>query len=875
MAKDMARRDPQREGVKETRARRALRRPVSTSTIPRTEMADSVLSGHGKWREEVPNVLRKRQSGRKRASAFGWECSMRDIGPTAANGCLQRSGYRDVDVFVRNVTRRRDEYGINSYGATVKYEIRTDTGRKVWSHEERIGWAQRRRKTTSLVQLESENGSGTIAGMVVGALDSEACAEMEEAAKLGTREGYRKNRVASLDRVELTEGDDGSYSGRMSDGSMLSVYFDEGWCWEETRGDEYVDGEAGFAGIGSCIADMRRKGYEVRVSRRSDGMQQRGKRSARRRAASHDDFEFYGDEAYMRWYGDDGVVECHATKGSGYGEEWSAVYYLMDPMDDFESKLATISFFDFTPDAGMDEEEGVRERMDEGCLAVNDELMYEFNVRLFAHEAMEGGRVKTREDVADAYRRMYGGNPSETFIDSVVRAINDNYAVHIGSKTHRKKEAMDIVPDGYVIISRDGSLGMPRFVKYIGQLDALLMDYDTGNDEDRLERLLMLENDVELDGYGECKDPDLVAYAVSCDWSRTTPRTSRKNARRNAARDGVKTSRIDKYDIVKDMANHCGLTIDDMSDADDMFEDETKRNDAIAELSDVFSVSFRNDPEILLDTILAYDEGIIDGIARAVAKDVVDRIRAGKRNGIQAAKMHRNTRASMRKGAGFHSIPREFGGGWIETDEVEPGRWRARGSQGGEYATRAVYGRTEQEAVRKAVKEMQGYPEARDLAVDDVMGAEACRSASRRGASARRSPAKRRASSSLPPDDRKSSEVYAVDKAVNYILSNKDRLNGKRDNVIYDNVFDFVYNDLLSDKSLVNDLGFVFGSENPYNLAGYITQEAIDYSADTYGLTIESKRNLHRTANRKKMPVKSSRARRIAAYGRKSRDGRR
>ena len=98
----------------------------------------------------------------------------------------------------------------------------------------------------------------------------------------------------------------------------------------------------------------------------------------------------------------------------------------------------------------------------------------------------------------------------------------------------------------------------------------------------------------------------------------------------------------------------------------------------------------------------------------------------------------------MRKGAGFHSIPREFGGGWIETDEVEPGRWRARGSQGGEYATRAVYGRTEQEAVRKAVKEMQGYPESRDLTLGDVMGAEACRSASRRGTAARRSPAKLR-----------------------------------------------------------------------------------------------------------------------------------
>ena len=60
---------------------------------------------------------------------------MRDIDPTAANGCLQRSGYRDVDVFVRNVTRQRDKYGIDSYGATVKYEIRTDTGRRVWSHE--------------------------------------------------------------------------------------------------------------------------------------------------------------------------------------------------------------------------------------------------------------------------------------------------------------------------------------------------------------------------------------------------------------------------------------------------------------------------------------------------------------------------------------------------------------------------------------------------------------------------------------------------------------------------------------------------------------------------------------------------------------------
>ena len=73
-----------------------------------------------------------------------------------------------------------------------KRRDRTDTGRKVWSHEERIGWAQRKRKTPSLVQLESENGRGTIASMVVSALDDEACAEMEEAALMGSHEGSRK-----------------------------------------------------------------------------------------------------------------------------------------------------------------------------------------------------------------------------------------------------------------------------------------------------------------------------------------------------------------------------------------------------------------------------------------------------------------------------------------------------------------------------------------------------------------------------------------------------------------------------------------------------------------------------------------------------------
>ena len=682
---------------------------------------------------------------------------MSDISPTAANGRLQRSGYRDVDVFVRNVTRQRDEHGIDSYGATVKYEVRTDTGHKVWSHEERIHWNQRRRKTPSLVQFESEYGSGSIADIAVTALGDDVCAEMEEAARLSAHEGSRRNRIASIDNVNLTEGNDGSYSGRTPDGSMISVYFDDGWCWEKTRGDEYIDGEAGFAGIGSCIADMRRKGYEVSVSKRPDDMSRRGKKSARRRAASHDDFEFYGDEAYMRWYGDEGVVECHATKRSRYGDEWRATYCLMDPMNDFDSRLATIGVFDFTPDAGMDEEEGVRERMDEGCPAADDDLLYKFNTRLVAHEVMESGTVKTRKDVVDAYGRMYGGDPSETFIDSVVRTINNNYAVHIESNAGGKRESMrndmkrksaGMDPAGYVLISRDGSIGMPKVVKYIADLDAILMDSFDNGDDDRRERLLMLEDDVDRTGYGECRDPDLVAYAVIGYWSKITPitsRTSRKNARRNA-RVGRRNVTADSGNVEfsNDILGSYGLTIDDVLDKDDRFEDEMKRSDAKDIIARDLARSLRDDPELLIGYVSAYDDDYFDSLARAVAKDIVDTARRNARVG------RRNVTASMRKGAGFHSIPREFGGGYIEADEVEPGRWRARGSQGGEYATRAVYGRTEQEAVRKAVKEMQGYPEARDLAVEDVMGKASGRTPSRRSASDRRQAAKRRANRAKP-----------------------------------------------------------------------------------------------------------------------------
>ena len=834
----------------------------------------------------MSKVLRRRSTGRKRASAFGWECSMRDIEPTFANGRLRRDGCRDVDVFVRNVTRKSDVYG-----ATVRYEIRTDAGKKMWSHEERIAWTQRRRKTPSLVQLEAEHGSGAIADMVVGALGDEGCAEMEDVARIDAREGRRaddgrmrrrgrrhhaetrlsdvvltkmrrmngdvyavgyvkltgKDFIASVDgrsfnvaiypdrfdvpfddvsemlgyergtslsiynddavrcavalciggtahagtrtarnprrsmgvssaaeekAIVLYGAGDGSYT--CQDGNRtIRVYYDGSWqwCWEETADDAYVGGEAGFPGLGSCIKDIEReKGRPVHMSRMgcrtTNGRTRNIGRACQRRSsrmtrhiASHDEFDFYDDGAYMCWYGDDGVVVCNAEI-NGDGPVWTAKYYLMDPLDDFESTMALIGTVKFTPDESLDAdiEEDVREHLENGCPVVDYALMEEFNIRTFAKDVMDGGGIRTRKDVVDAYRRMYQNEPSQEFIDGAVELINGNYAVHIESKTDMKRNAMrsnmkrksaDVKPDGYVLVFRDRSIGVPRLVKNLGQLDALLMDFDNG-DEDRLTRLLMLEDDVDRTGYGECSDPDLVAYAVSGDWSKIVQSASRRNARRNATRDGIKTSRMDKDDIVRDLADHCWLTIDDVSDVDDRFEDEVKRNDAILELSDVFSASFHDDPELLMESIMAYDEGIIGDVARAIAKDVVDRIRSDRRNAGHVAKRHRNARASMRKHAWLRNIPREFGGGWIETDELEPGKWRARGVQCGEYATKAVYGRTEQDAVRKAVKEMQRYPDARNLTLGDVMGVAACRSASRCNASTRKQAAVNRGNKVKP-----------------------------------------------------------------------------------------------------------------------------
>lgn len=778
-------------------------------------LTDAVLAGYGKWREIVSNVLRKREPGRKRASAFGWECSMRDISPTFANGCLQRSGYRDVDVFVRNVARQRDEYGIDSYGATVKYEIRTDTGRKVWSHEERIHWNQRRRKTPSLVQFESEYGSGSIADMAVAALGDDACAEMEEAAMSAEHNGSRRPARVEADRRMTSDGRRAarvrtpkrhtshlrSSTERIAMGNMkaddivierLKTYWPV-----SSHGHIYIQD---FPELSFDVSERRSGKFHISVW-------------------LSDPNSVYDSESYSIWceYGEFDYDDIYEKLGI----DWD------DP--DFEQATQSIDGEDLVKAivSLFLDETSIPYDIEEKYYDLLNEDEYDAS-RSNARRRSTRGRMARRAPRAtrrNASRRKSAWNDGFSFNgDSAWMVWYNDFAIDCDA---------DRMPDGtwrvvYTLmdpLDTDGATGLSR----LGTFNVDLSEYEY--EEDAL-------RDFMEDNIPPVPQADQDRYSLR--------------------------------DIVGYIMNEYGRigTI------------ETREDVADAYMRAYGSLPSDSELDEIVDCI--NDNYFVHISSRRTAKASSCRRPNGRQARGRSARNRSvrrasapNRKKSMRKGAGFHSIPREFGGGWIETDEVEPGRWRARGSQGGEYATRAVYGRTEQEAVRKAVKEMQGYPEARDLTVDDVMGKASGRTPSRRSASARRQAAKRRANSSLPPDDRKSSEVYAVDKTVNYILSNKDRLNGKRDSVVYDNVFDFVYNDLLSDKSLVNDLGFAFGSENPYNLAGYITQEAIDYSADTYGLTVESKRNLHRTANRKKMPVKSPRARRIASYGRKNRSGRR
>ena len=872
---------------------------------------------------------------------------MSDIGPTAANGRLQRSGYRDVDVFVRNVTRQRDEYGIDSYGATVKYEIRTDTGRKVWSHEERIHWNQRKRKMPSLVQFESEYGSGSIADIAVAALDDDVCSEMEEAAMSAEHNGSRRPSRVEADRRMTSDGRRAarvrtpkrhyaSNNKRRRASSMTNLKtLKVGRCYV---GVELSDGIARIEIDGpehsanmeldhtsyvydrseKYLSDQKREIFDaIRSSVKSCNNGRQLDSSEFMEISDCADFiwdyftSFHEDEIkmmqedfmnspYGSWFDYDKSKTSHLTSSAertamgnmkaddiviektnyqfGYVHSYGHIYvqdlpcltfdvsndggsfyvnvWLSDPNSVFDSGEYSIwwerGVFDYYE---ISEKLGIND--DDPYYSIDDEDAVKAAVSLFLDEvsipddALERYYDLLDEDKYDASRsntrrrstrgRMAHRAPRATRRNASRRksAWNDGFSFNGDS-------AWMVWYDDFAIDCDADRMPDGTWRVVYTLMDPLDTDGATG-----LSRLGMF--DVDLSGY-EYEEDALRDFMED-----NVPPVPQADRDRYSLRDTV--------GYIMNEYGRIGTI-------------ETRKDVADAYMHAYGSLPSDDELDEIVDCI--NDNYFVHISSRRTAKASSCRRPNGRQARGRSARNRSvrrasapNRKKSMRKGAGFHSIPREFGGGWIEADEVEPGRWRARGPQGGEYATRAVYGRTEQEAVRKAVKEMQGYPEARDLTVEDVMGKASGRTPSRRSASARRQAAKRRANSSLPPDDRKSSEVYAVDKTVNYILSNKDRLNGKRDNVVYDNVFDFVYNDLLSDKSLVNDLGFAFGSENPYNLAGYITQEAIDYSADTYGLTVESKRNLHRTANRKKMPVKSPRARRIAAYGRKNRDGRR
>lgn len=647
-------------------------------------MTDSVLSGHGKWREDVPNVLRNRQSGRKRASAFGWR---------------------------------------------------------------------------SRLDGTQQNG----------------CAKMEEVAKLVTREGYRRNRVASLDRVELTEGNDGSYSGKTPDGGRISVYFDEGWCWEETSGDEYVDGEAGFAGIGSCIADMRRKGYEVRVSKRPDVISRRSKKSARRRTArvrmpkKHCASNM--NSPYGSWFDYDKSKTSHRRSSTervamgnmkaddiviertgyrfGYVYSYGCIYiqdlpclsfdvskdrgdfyvsvWLSNPSSIYDSEEYsvwcehdTFDYDEISEKLGVDDDDPYYSIYDEDAVkaavslfldetSVPDDAWNEYYDLLDEDEdeydASRGNarRRSTRGRMARKAQRMTRRNASRR-----KSAWNDGFSFNGDS-------AWMVWYDDFAIDCDADRMPDGTWRVVYTLMDPLDTDRATG-----LSRLGRF--DVDLSGYEYEEDAlrdfmeDNVPPVPQADRDRYSLRDTVRYVMNEYGRVGTIETREDVAEAY--MSAYGNLPSDD------------ELNEIVDCINDNYFVHISSRRPTKASS------------CRRPKGSVACNRRA--RNSMARRTGAHNFRKSMRKGAGFHNIPREFGGGWIETDEVEPGRWRARGVQFGEYATRAVYGRTEQEAVRKAVKEIQRFPDARSLTFEDVMGAEACRSASRRGASARRSPAKRR-----------------------------------------------------------------------------------------------------------------------------------
>lgn len=780
-------------------------------------MADAVPAWHGKWREEMPNVLRKRQSGRKRASAFGWIVRLDDLQPNYANLTLSKDGMH-VKAYVRNVLGDKDEFGTVHCSATVRYEVRTAVGKKVWSHDESIGWYQRRRKTPSLVQLDNEYGPNSVADIVYGAIGDDACAEMEEAAMSAEHNGSRRPARVEAGRRMTSDGRRtaifrtpkkhyASNNKRRRASSMTNLKtLKVGRCYV---GVELSDGIARIEIDGpehSANMELDHTSYVYDRSEKYLSDQKRGIFDAIRssvkscnngRQLDNSEFmeisdcadfiwdyftSFHEDEIkmmqedfmnspYGSWFDYDKSKTSHLRSSTertamgnmkaddiviektnyrfGYVHSYGHIYFqdlpcltfdvsndggsfyvsvwLSDPNSSFDSGEYSIwwerGVFDYDE---ISEKLGIND--DDPYYSIDDEDAVKAAVSLFLDEASIPDDALERyydlldEDEYDASRsnarrrstrgRMARRAPRATRRNASRRksAWNDGFSFNGDS-------AWMVWSDDFAI-----DCDADRMPDGTWHVVYTLMDPLDTDEATVLSRIG--EFDVDLSGYEYEED-------ALCDFMEdNVPPVSQDEQNRYFLRETVRV-------IMNEYGRNGTIeTRKDVAAAYMGVFDRLPSDDELDEIVDCINNNY-------FVHISSRRPAKASSCRRP--KGSVARNRSARNSMARRAGAH-NCRKSMRKGAGFHNIPREFGGGWIETDEVEPGRWRARGSQGGEYATRAVYGRTELDAVQKAVKEMQAYPEARDLTLGDVMGAEACRSASRRGAAVRRCAAKRRAS---------------------------------------------------------------------------------------------------------------------------------
>lgn len=303
--------------------------------------------------------------------------------------------------------------------------------------------------------------------------------------------------------------------------------------------------------------------------------------------------------------------------------------------------------------------------------------------------------------------------------------------------------------DGFVIIAPDGSIGMPRFVTNGAYLDAFLMDFDDG-DEDRLGRLLTLEEEVLTNGYGECSDPNLVAYAVSKKaW---LPKTSKINRHLSSSTsapnttDGLRAARKARRTLASGTRRQAEArtVCRDFGDVSVTITNERGRGSILVELAtpdNWYSRSFRDvdgaDADDIAGMVLELADkygvdmsGVADDDLKALCSEAAmrsdvtsSRIRnARRRMGHGIARPCRRHAACRGKVAAMYDIPREFGGGYVEARQLGSGKWQAVAVQDGEYATQRLYADTERGAVRMVVDDMQAYPAANGMTVDDVMG---------------------------------------------------------------------------------------------------------------------------------------------------------